>query len=322
MRSLALLAVLTLCLGARAQEPAECVDPFIGTTNFGTANPGAVTPHGMMSVVPFNVMGSEENVYDKDARWWSTPYEYHNKFFTGFAHGALSGVGCPELGALLTMATTGPLTVDYREYGTSYRDEKASPGYYSVFLDKYGVLAEVTATARTSVERYTFPGGEGHILLNLGEGLTNESGAMVRRVSATEIEGTKLLGTFCYNAQKVAEFLEANEKVAWVNYPGLKSSKYYELAQKYMPNGTCGVISFGLKGGRKAAEEMMDKLKLAAIVTHVADSRTSILHPASHTHRQMNDEQLKEAGVAPDLIRLSVGIENVNDIIADLEQAL
>ena len=203
MRSLALLAVLTLCLGARAQEPAECVDPFIGTTNFGTTNPGAVTPHGMMSVVPFNVMGSEENVYDKDARWWSTPYEYHNKFFTGFAHGALSGVGCPELGALLTMATTGPLTVDYREYGTSYRDEKASPGYYSVFLDKYGVLAEATATARSSAERYTFPEGTGHILLNLGEGLTNESGAMVRRVSATEIEGTKLLGTFCYNAQKV-----------------------------------------------------------------------------------------------------------------------
>ena len=203
MRSLALLAALTLCLGARAQEPAVCVDPFIGTTNFGTTNPGAVTPHGMMSVVPFNVMGSEENVYDKDARWWSTPYEYHNKFFTGFAHGALSGVGCPELGALLTMATTGPLTVDYREYGTSYRDEKASPGYYSVFLDKYGILAEATATARTSAERYTFPGGEGHILLNLGEGLTNESGAMVRRVSATEIEGSKLLGTFCYNPQKV-----------------------------------------------------------------------------------------------------------------------
>ena len=323
-RTLFTLALAAAVFGAAAsaQTPADRVDPFIGTTNFGTANPGAVTPHGMMSVVPFNVMGSEENVYDKDARWWSTPYEYHNKFFTGFAHGALSGVGCPELGALLTMATTGPLTVDYREYGTSYRDEKASPGYYSVFLDKYGVLAEATATARSSAERYTFPEGTGHILLNLGEGLTNESGAMVRRVSATEIEGTKLLGTFCYNAQKVAEFLEANEKVAWVNYPGLKSSKYYELAQKYMPNGTCGVISFGLKGGRKAAEEMMDKLKLAAIVTHVADSRTSILHPASHTHRQMNDEQLKEAGVAPDLIRLSVGIENVNDIIADLEQAL
>ena len=204
-RTLFTLALAAAVFGAAAsaQTPADRVDPFIGTTNFGTANPGAVTPHGMMSVVPFNVMGSEENVYDKDARWWSTPYEYHNKFFTGFAHGALSGVGCPELGALLTMATTGPLMVDYREYGTSYRDEKASPGYYSVFLDKYGVLAEATATARTSVERYTFPGGEGHILLNLGEGLTNESGAMVRRVSATEIEGTKLLGTFCYNAQKV-----------------------------------------------------------------------------------------------------------------------
>ena len=204
-RTLLTLALAAAVFGAAAsaQTPADRVDPFIGTTNFGTANPGAVTPHGMMSVVPFNVMGSEESVYDKDARWWSTPYEYHNKFFTGFAHGALSGVGCPELGALLTMATTGPLMVDYREYGTSYRDEKASPGYYSVFLDKYGVLAEATATARTSVERYTFPGGEGHILLNLGEGLTNESGAMVRRVSATEIEGTKLLGTFCYNAQKV-----------------------------------------------------------------------------------------------------------------------
>ncbi len=126
----------------------------------------------------------------------------------------------------------------------------------------------------------------------------------------------------CYNAQKVAEYLEGHEKVAWVNYPGLKSNKYYELAQKYMPNGTCGVISFGLKGGRAAAEVMMDKLSLAAIVTHVADARTCVLHPASHTHRQMTDEQLVEAGVAPELIRFSVGIEHVDDIIADLEQAL
>lgn len=126
----------------------------------------------------------------------------------------------------------------------------------------------------------------------------------------------------CRNAQQVAEFLEAHEKVAWVNYPGLKSSKYHDLAMKYMPNGTCGVISFGLKGGRSAASELMDKLQLAAIVTHVADARTCVLHPASHTHRQMNDEQLAEAGVAPDLIRFSCGIENALDIIADLEQAL
>ncbi len=126
----------------------------------------------------------------------------------------------------------------------------------------------------------------------------------------------------CLNAQAVAEYLEKHEKVAWVNYPGLKSSKYHVLAEKYMPNGTCGVISFGLKGGREAASALMDKLKLAAIVTHVADARTCVLHPASHTHRQMTDEQLAEAGVAPDLIRFSVGIENAEDIIADLEQAL
>lgn len=126
----------------------------------------------------------------------------------------------------------------------------------------------------------------------------------------------------CKNAQQVAEWLEANEQVAWVNFPGLKSNKYYELAQKYMPNGTCGVIAFGLKGSREDAIRFMDNLKMICIVTHVADARTCVLHPASHTHRQLTDEQLIEAGVAPDLIRLSVGIENANDIIADIEQAL
>ena len=126
----------------------------------------------------------------------------------------------------------------------------------------------------------------------------------------------------CENAQKVAEWLEANPKVKWVNYCGLKSSQYHELAQKYMPNGSCGVIAFGLNGTREEAIEFMDRLKFICIVTHVADARTCVLHPASHTHRQLTDEQLREAGVAPDLIRLSVGIENVNDIIADIEQAL
>ena len=126
----------------------------------------------------------------------------------------------------------------------------------------------------------------------------------------------------CENAQKVAEWLEANPKVKWVNYCGLPGNKYYELAQKYLPNGSCGVIAFGLKGTREDAVKFMDSLKLACIVTHVADARTCVLHPASHTHRQLSDEQLIEAGVAPDLIRLSVGIENVDDIIADLEQAL
>ena len=124
------------------------------------------------------------------------------------------------------------------------------------------------------------------------------------------------------NGQAVAEFLQQQPQVAHVNYPGLKGDPYYERAQKYMPNGGCGVVSFELKGGREAAEKFMKKLKLAAIETHVADARTCVLHPASHTHRQLTDEQLMEAGVAPDLIRLSVGIEDANDIIADLEQAL
>ena len=126
----------------------------------------------------------------------------------------------------------------------------------------------------------------------------------------------------CENALAIARFLSQSDKVAWVEYPNLEGSKYYELAQKYLPNGSCGVLSFAVKGGREKAIEFMDSLKLAAIATHVADARTCLLHPASHTHRQMTEQQLLEAGVAPDLIRLSVGIENVNDLIEDLKQAL
>lgn len=126
----------------------------------------------------------------------------------------------------------------------------------------------------------------------------------------------------CSNAQKVAEYLEKSEKISWVNYPGLESSKYHELAKKYLPKGSCGVISYGVKGGREAAVKFMDSLKLAAIVVHVADARTCVLHPASTTHRQLNDQQLIAGGITPDLIRMSIGIENVEDIIADIEQAL
>ena len=126
----------------------------------------------------------------------------------------------------------------------------------------------------------------------------------------------------CENALKAAEYLKGHEKVAWVNCAMLEGDKYYDLAQKYMPNGTCGVITFGVKGGRDACVKVMDSLKLIAIVTHVADARSCVLHPASHTHRQMNEQELIEAGVQPDLIRFSVGIENIGDIIADLEQAL
>lgn len=124
------------------------------------------------------------------------------------------------------------------------------------------------------------------------------------------------------NAKKVAKYLKNHEKISWVSYPGLEGDKYYERAKKYMPNGTCGVISFGVLGGRKAAEKFMDSLKLATIATHVADAKTCVLHPASSTHRQLTDEQLEACGISADLVRLSVGIENADDIIADIEQAL
>ena len=126
----------------------------------------------------------------------------------------------------------------------------------------------------------------------------------------------------CANAQAVAEFLEKNENVEWVNYPGLPSNKYYEIAKKYMPKGSCGVISVGVKGGKEGAARFMEALKLAKIVIHVADARTCVLHPATTTHRQLSDQQLIDAGIAPNMIRLSVGIEDAEDIIADLKQAL
>ena len=175
-----------------------------------------------------------------------------------------------------------------------------------VYAEKFGKGAYITkATAQMMRDLGSIQSPHNAYLLNMG------------------IETLPLrMERHCSNALAVAKFLEAHEKVAWVNYPDLESNKYHALQQKYLPKGSCGVISFGLKGGRKAASDMMDKLKLAAIVTHVADARTCVLHPASHTHRQMTDEQLIEAGVAPDLIRFSVGIENVNDIINDLAQAI
>ena len=203
IKSKLLIVLLTICGSIYSQQPVSFVNPFIGTTNYGTTNPGPVCPSGMMSVAPFNVMGSSENKYDKDKQWWSTPYSNENSVFTGYSHVNLSGVGCPELGSLLLMPTTGELNVDFNAYGSKYKDEAATPGYYTNFLTKYGIKTEVSATLRSSIARFTFPKGASHILLNLGEGLTNESGAWMRNVSDTEIEGMKLLGTFCYNPEAV-----------------------------------------------------------------------------------------------------------------------
>lgn len=195
---------LSICIAVpAAAKVTDHVNPFVGTTNFGTTNPGAICPNGMMSVTPFNVMGSDLNVYDKDSRWWSTPYCYENKFFTGFSHVNLSGVGCPELSLVLTMPTTGQVQPDHHIYGSEYTAEHAEPGYYTCDLLAYGIKAEASATMRTSAERYTFPAGKSNILVNLGEGLTNESGGWIRKISETEIEGMRLAGTFCYNPQAV-----------------------------------------------------------------------------------------------------------------------
>jgi O-acetylhomoserine (thiol)-lyase len=126
----------------------------------------------------------------------------------------------------------------------------------------------------------------------------------------------------CANALEIARYLQKHPKVAWVNYPGLPGDRYHDLAAKYLPEGSCGVLTFGLKGGRAEAVAFMDRLRLVAIVTHVADVRSSVLHPASHTHRQLTEAQLKEAGIPHDLIRFSVGIEHIDDLISDIEQAL
>lgn len=204
---LTIIAIFALCSTLSAQESADYahwVDPFIGTADYSVTHPGAVVPHGMMATVPFNVTGSDLNRFDKDNRWWSAPYDIRNKYSVGFAHGALSGVGCPELGAIITMPTIGEVKADRYERGSTYVEEVATPGYYATTYDKFSVRAEATATERASVERYTFlEGGQANIIVDLGTALSNESGAMLRKVSNMEVEGVRLLGTFCYTNQAV-----------------------------------------------------------------------------------------------------------------------
>lgn len=186
-------------------DPLPYVNPFIGTSNYGATNPGAIAPRGMASVSPFNVAGRIDlNPLEKDSQWLSNPYVHENQFLTGFSHVNMSGVGCPELGVIITMPTTGDLETDHIKYGTTYSEETAEAGYYAVQLDKYKVKAEATASTRAGVSRYSFPAGKSNVLLNLGLGLTNEQGAMVRVVSPNEIEGMRMVGSFCYNNAEAA----------------------------------------------------------------------------------------------------------------------
>ena len=200
---LIILSILFASQYALSESLTDYVNPFIGTTNYGTTNPGAIMPHGMVTVAPFNVMGSSTNKFDKDSQWLSTGFEYTNSYVTGLSHNSLSGVGCPELGSLLLMPTTGKLEVDFTKYGSKISQMNAVPGNFSCVFDKYEVVSVSSATVRSGITEFTFPEGESNILFNLGEGLTNESGSYARFVSDTEIEGMKLQGTFCYNSQAV-----------------------------------------------------------------------------------------------------------------------
>ena len=195
-----LLASTFIC---QSQNLIDYVNPFIGTTNYGTTNPGPIAPRGMINITPFNASG-KQNRFDKDSQWFSTPYENTNSFLTGFSHVNLSGVGCPDLGVILLMPTTGELETNHLKYGSTYKNEVAKPGYYSVDIDKYNVQAELTASKRAGISRYTFPKGKSNVLLNLGLGLTNESGAMTQIISETEIIGMRTVGSFCYNSPEDA----------------------------------------------------------------------------------------------------------------------
>lgn len=231
------------------------------------------------------------------------PFEWGADIVTHSTTKYMDGHGLQVGGAIIDSGNFDWDACGHKYHGLTEPDES----YHGVVYTKqFGKKAYITkATSQLMRDLGSIPSPMNCFILNIG------------------LETLPLrMERHCFNAQKTAEFLSAHPKVASVNYPGLPDNKYYELAKKYLPNGSCGVISFELKGGREAAVRFMDSLDMANIATHVAASKTMVLHPASHTHRQMNDEQLLEAGVSPGMIRLSVGIEHIDDIIKDLSQAL
>lgn len=239
-----LFSLLSIC-SAVAQEYTNFVNPFIGTSNYGATHPGAVAPVGMASVTPFNVAykKNEGNAFEKDSEWHSRPYVHENTFLTGYSHINLSGVGCPELGSILLMPTTGDLELNPEKYGSTYTSEQAYPGYYSNHITKYNIKSELSATLRTGISRYTFPEGQANIILNLGLGLTNETGAMLKVISDTEVAGYKLIGTFCYNPEAVrpvyfvAKFSKpAKNYGAWKKMPAYTAEAVWtKYSDQYKP---------------------------------------------------------------------------------------
>ncbi|MEL0649968.1 GH92 family glycosyl hydrolase [Algibacter sp. TI.3.09] len=237
IKKLFIVSILINTLAVNAQEFTKYVNPFIGTSNFGATNPGAIAPRGMVSVSPFNVAGTQ-NTLEKDSRWLSNPYVNENTFLTGYSHVNLSGVGCPDLGVILLMPTTGDVETNHLKYGSTYTNETAKAGYYSNVLTKYNIKVETTTTTRTGISRCTFPEGQSNILLNLGLGLTNEEGAAIKIVSPTEIEGMRTVGSFCYYKPEEAYpvyFVAKFSKPA-TNYGVWKTPKKYKGAEAaWMP---------------------------------------------------------------------------------------
>ena len=286
------------------QQPVEYVNPFIGTSNFGATNPGAIAPRGMVSVSPFNVAGTQ-NTLEKDSRWLSNPYVHENNFLTGFSHVNLSGVGCPDLGVILTMPTTGNLETDHLKYGSTYGNEVAKAGFYSTTLKKYKVKIETTATSRVGVSRYSFPEGKSNILLNLGLGLTNEQGASIKIVSPSEIEGMRNVGSFCYFKPNesypvyfVAKFSKpSNEYGIWKN-----TRKYKGIEGQWMPYNGKKRLYKGYKkeiiGDSIGAYMSYDFKKPTQVVVRVGVSYVSIDNARENLEKETNglsfDEIQKE----------------------------
>ena len=286
------------------QAAIEYVNPFIGTSNFGATNPGAIAPRGMVSVSPFNVAGTQ-NTLEKDSRWLSNPYVHENNFLTGFSHVNLSGVGCPDLGVILTMPTTGNLETDHLKYGSTYDNEVAKAGFYSTTLKKYKVKIETTATSRVGVSRYSFPEGKSNILLNLGLGLTNEQGASIKIVSPSEIEGMRNVGSFCYFKPNesypvyfVAKFSKpSNEYGIWKN-----TIKYKGIEGQWMPYNGKKRLYKGYKkeiiGDSIGAYMSYDFKKPTQVVVRVGVSYVSIDNARENLDKETNglsfDEIQKE----------------------------
>ncbi|SHJ77195.1 alpha-1,2-mannosidase, putative [Arenibacter nanhaiticus] len=302
-----LLLVAVFSTGLFAQKkPVDYVNPFIGTSNFGTTNPGPIAVRGMVSVSPFNVAGPKNMPLEKDSRWLSTPYVHENTFLTGFSHVNLSGVGCPELGVILAMPTTGALEVDHLKYGTSYSNEVSKVGYYSNTLDNYDIKVEATATTRVGVSKYFFPKGDANILINLGLGLTNEQGASVKVVSPTEIEGVRSVGSFCYYKPEeaypvyfVAQFSKpADEFGVWkkpTTYKGAEAEWMgYNGKERIMKGFTKEVVgdSIGTYMRYNFSEPTVVEMKIGVSYVSIENARENL---EKETATQSFDQILVEA---------------------------